>query len=76
MRGLNFNHENAFEEMRSVGNDTITYWLRDTALVNRDSLEMELTYLMTDSTGALVSRTDTITALPKTSYEKREKERL
>ena len=76
IRGLNFDEKGAFFLENSEKNDTLCYWLRDTALVNRDSLEMELTYLMTDSTGAIVSRTDTITALPKTSYEKREKERL
>ena len=54
--------------------DTIFYWLRDTMLVNRDTLEMEVTYLMTDTLGQLVSQTDTMEALPKVSYEKRTKD--
>ncbi len=76
IRGLNFDHNGAFLLEKNERQDTLTYWLRDTALVNRDSLEMELTYLMTDSTGCLVCQTDTMVVLPKTSYEKREKTRL
>jgi hypothetical protein len=35
---------------------------------------MEVTYMATDSLGALVSQTDTLDALAKVSYEKRQKE--
>ena len=57
----------------SAKKDSITYWLRDTLLVNQDTLSFEMTYLMTDSLGALVSKTDTIEALAKTPYAKRQK---
>lgn len=76
VRGLNFSADSAFFIEPSAKLDTISYWLRDTALVNRDTLQMELTYMMTDSTGILVSKTDTLEALAKTSFAKREKERL
>lgn len=75
VRGLDFDADSAFIVEASEKRDTITYWLRDTALVNRDTLTMELSYLMTDTTGVLVSRTDTIEAIPKTSYAKRMKEK-
>ena len=71
IRGLNFDEKDAFLTEASEKRDTIYYWLRDTALVNQDTLRMEATYLMTDSTGTLVSKTDTIEALAKTPYAKR-----
>ncbi|MBO5187626.1 MAG: Ig-like domain-containing protein [Prevotella sp.] len=74
VRGLNFDSSNAFVVETSEKRDTLYYWLRDTALINRDTLEMELTYMMTDSTGLLVNNVDTIRAIPKMSYEKRQKE--
>jgi uncharacterized protein (DUF2141 family) len=73
IRGLNFEADSAFVLEASEHRDTLTYWLRDTTLINTDSLEMELTYLMTDSTGVLIEKVDTVTALPKMSYEKRKK---
>lgn len=74
LRGLNFNSDNAFVIEASEKKDTIHYWLKDTALINRDTLEIELKYLSTDSTGTLVMRTDTIEALPKVSFAKRQKQ--
>ena len=71
LRGLNFPSDSAFIVEASEKRDTVYYWLRDTALVNQDTLRMELTYQMTDSTGLLVDKTDTIEALPKLSYAKR-----
>ena len=75
LRGLNFDSDSAFVMEASAKNDTLYYWLRDTTLVNQDTLRMELTYLMTDSTGVLVEQTDTMDFLAKVSYEKRQKER-
>ena len=75
LRGLNFDADSAFVIEASEHRDTLHYWLRDTTLINRDSLTLEVTYLMTDSTGLLVQKTDTIEALPKVSYEKRMKAR-
>jgi uncharacterized protein (DUF2141 family) len=73
IHGLNFNSDDAFIVESSAKKDSITYWLRDTLLVNKDTLSFEMTYLMTDSLGALVSKTDTIEALAKTPYAKRQK---
>ena len=71
VKGLNFNSDSAFVIETKAKQDTIHYWLRDTALVNQDTLRMEISYMMTDSTGILVNQTDTIEALSKTPYEKR-----
>ena len=75
LRGLNFDERDAFITEPSERRDTVYYWLRDTALVNQDTLRMEATYLMTDSTGQLVSRTDTLECLAKTPYAKRLKDK-
>lgn len=74
LRGLDFSSDDAFVVEASERLDTITYWLRDTTLVNRDTLTFALTYQTTDSLGQLVAQTDTIEALAKISYEKRMKE--
>ena len=73
IRGLNFNADSAFIVDASPRKDTITYWLRDTSLVNTDSLEIEYCYHATDTLGQLVARTDTLLMVPKVSHEKRVK---
>ena len=75
IRGLNFDADSAFVIETGEKQDTIHYWLRDTALVNQDTLRMEISYMMTDTLGALVSQTDTIDVLAKTPYEKRMKDK-
>ncbi len=75
VRGLNFDasHGRILEE-RSAGNDTITYWLADTALVNQDTLRLAYTYEATDdSTGINGLRTDTLELIPRFSYERRQR---
>lgn len=74
IRGFNFDEKDAFVLEASEKKDTLTYWLRDTALVNQDTLSMQLSYLMTDSTGVLVTQIDTVDVIAKTSYAKRQKE--
>ncbi|MBF1533914.1 MAG: Ig-like domain-containing protein [Prevotella salivae] len=74
IKGLNFNAHDAFIAIPNAKRDTIDYWLRDTALVNQDTLRMEMTYLMTDSAGQLVSQTDTLEVLSKQPYERRMKQ--
>ncbi len=71
VRGLNFNSDKAFAIEPSQRGDTITYWLRDTALVNQDTLNIELRYLATDSLGMLAVQTDTVEVLAKIPYAKR-----
>lgn len=73
IRGLNFASDSAFIVESSLKNDTVYYWLRDTALVNQDTLRMEVQYMMTDTTNLLISKTDTLDITPKEPYEKRMK---
>mgnify|MGYP001305456937 CR=1 FL=1 len=72
--GLDFNAEHAFVIDPSEHKDTITYWLRDTALVNRDTLTIELKHHITDTLGVLRMQTDTISLLSKQPYAKRLKQ--
>ena len=74
IKGLNFEADNAFVIETGEKQDTIHYWLCDTTLINQDTLRMEVSYRMTDSLGVLVQQTDTLEALAKVSYEKRQKE--
>ena len=74
IEGLDFQADSAFVVEASPKRDTITYWLRDTTLINRDTLTFAMTYQMTDTLGQLVCQTDTIEALSKVSYEKRMKQ--
>ena len=74
IEGLNFDATDAFITETSPRRDTITYWLRDTALVNRDTLDIRLTYNMTDSVGQLVTQTDTLQLLSRQPYERRMKD--
>lgn len=75
IKGLNFNSDSAFVVETNEKRDTIHYWLRDTALVNQDTLRMDITYHMTDTLGNLVLYTDSaVEMLPKVMHEKRVKE--
>ena len=68
IKGLNFDSDSAFVIETSAKKDTITYWLRDTTLVNQDTLRMDLTYMMTEQTDSALE------VLAKTPYEKRQKQ--
>jgi uncharacterized protein (DUF2141 family) len=74
VRGLNFNADNAFVIESTLKKDTITYWLRDTALVNQDTLTVALTHHITDTLGVLRQQIDTLTLLSKQPYAKRLKD--
>lgn len=74
LRGLDFDSDDAFVVHSSAHCDTLEYWLRDTLLVNRDTLTIEMGYHATDTLGELQWQTDTISIYAKTSYEKRQKE--
>ena len=74
IKGLDFNSDSAFVTEYTEHRDTIYYWLRDTALVNRDTLTMALQFMATDTLGQLVPTADTIAFLAKVPFAKRQKE--
>lgn len=74
VRALNFPEDGAWLKQRSLRGDTLTYWLRDSALVNQDSLRITLTYMATnDSTGVDELQTDTLDLIPKIPLARRQK---
>jgi uncharacterized protein (DUF2141 family) len=76
IKGLNFNADSAFVIEANEKRDTIHYWIRDTTLVNQDTLSMDLSYHVTDTLGNLVLQTDSaLDVVPKVSYERRMKEK-
>ncbi len=71
IRGLDFDAAASLIAMPSLHCDTIDYWLRDTTLINRDTLTIEARYLMTDTTGVLRQQTDTLELLSRQPYARR-----
>ena len=77
IQGLNFNvDESTFVVEASEHRDTINYWLRDTALVNQDTLNIRMLTMQTDTVGKLQPSCDTLEILAKTPYAKRLKAKL
>lgn len=75
IKGLNFDATDAFLIERPVADkDSLLYWLRDTALVNQDTLRLSVTTSITDTLGVLRQQTDTLEFLSKVSYARRLKE--
>lgn len=74
IHGFNFDADSAFVVEATEKRDTITYWLRDSTLVNQDTLSFAVDYMMTDTLGQLVMQTDTMDVIAKTPYAKRQKE--
>ena len=58
-------------------NDTLTYWIRDSLIYQRDTLQLEISYMFTQD-GQDILRTDTISLenpRPKVDESKKEKEK-
>lgn len=75
IKGLDFDGSNAFITECSENKDTVTYWLLDTALINRDTLNVEIRYFANDSSGVLRMHNDTLQMLSKEPYSRRMRER-
>lgn len=70
IKGLNFD-ERCLVADASLKNDTVTFWVTDTALIHRqDTLSMILSYMETDTLSQLVVTNDTLDLSPKTTYAK------
>lgn len=57
IKGVDFDESKLMAEY-SANNDTITYWIADTALVHTDTLTAQLTYEENDSLGNFVEHTE------------------
>ena len=75
---LNFEPEQAdwYLEQPTDGGKNITFWLTDSTVWKRDTLQMEITYPKSDSLGILQPQTDTIqTVLRRRGEQKRKKKK-
>lgn len=73
IHGINFNADRDLLVEPSAYQDTITYWLRDTALVNSDTLLMSVQHNVCDTAGVLRTQIDTLQVLAKLPYARRMK---
>jgi len=69
------NLNNLFIMDRSVNNDTVSFWLKDSTYYNQDSLSISLSYLMRDSLDQAYTKTDTIAMYFFEIKEKKKKKR-
>jgi len=60
---------------RSLANDTVTFWLKDSTYYNQDSLSISLSYLMRDSLDQPYEQVDTIAMYFFEIKEKKKKRR-
>lgn len=58
---------------RSATNDTLTFWLRDAAVIARDTLRVAIEYLRADSAYNMVAANDTLRLLTKRTPVKQSK---
>ena len=70
LTGLNFDTENAFIIDASEKNDTLNYWIKDSLIYNLDTLEMQIDFFATDTTGNLSLKIDTLHLVPKLTKER------
>lgn len=72
IRGLNFNADGAFVEQRNHGNDTLVYWLRDTLLMQQDTLAFVYEFMAwDDSLQQHILTNDTLELVSRTPWKKR-----
>ncbi len=75
IKGLNFD-EKCLVADASLHNDTITYWITDTAFTHsEDTIRFELSFLETDTTGVLSPHTELREEAPKLTWAKILKEK-
>jgi hypothetical protein len=79
LTGLNFDAHSAFVVDASQHNDTLHYWIKDSLIYNLDTLEMQIDYFETDTTGNFALTIDTlrlVSKLSKAKLAKQEEERF
>lgn len=70
LTGLNFNAEDAFIIDASEHNDTLNYWIKDSLIYNIDTLNIQIDFFATDTTGNLALTIDTLYLYSKLTKEK------
>ena len=70
LTGLNFNSDGAFVIDASEHNDSIDYWIKDSLIYNLDTLQIQLDFFETDTTGNYSLTTDTLRMVSKLTKER------
>ena len=70
LTGLNFNSDDAFVIDASKHNDSIDYWIRDSLIYNLDTLQVQIDFFETDTTGNYSITTDTLRLISKLTKER------
>ncbi|MGL5731399.1 MAG: hypothetical protein ACRCX5_09785, partial [Bacteroidales bacterium] len=75
LKPLNFDDQDWSILEKSLHNDTLTYWIKDSSIYNMDTLRFEAKYLRTDSLKELSMFTDTLQLVfrDRTSQSKKRK---
>lgn len=73
LKGLNFDEKDAFIIESTSTNDSICYWIKDSLIYKKDTLEIQLDYLSTDTLNQLVPTRDTIYLANKLTREQRDR---
>lgn len=75
LTGLNFDADDAFVIDASEHNDTLHYWIKDSLVYQIDTLDIQLDYFATDTTGNLALTVDTLHLVSKLTKERLAKQR-
>jgi hypothetical protein len=71
IKPLNFRPESSwFMKETSLKGDSITYWITDSLIAKKDTLQLSVSYTTTDSANRFVNRTDTIRMRAQKTTEK------
>lgn len=74
LTGLNFNSDGAFVIDASEHNDSIDYWIKDSLIYNLDTLQIQLDFFETDTTGNYSITTDTLRLVSKLTKARMERD--
>ena len=70
LTGLNFNSDDAFVIDASKHNDSIDYWIKDSLIYNLDTLQVQIDFFETDTTGNYSITIDTLRLISKLTKER------
>ena len=76
IEGIGFDANKALLPEHSLHNDTITYWITDTAVAYPDTIKFNITFPETNEVGIDTLRTELLELVAKNTHAKLEKERL
>lgn len=70
IKGLDFDSNDAYVLEKSITNDTISLWFKDSTVYRVDTLTMQVSYKVLDSLGVMIDKVDTVYSTPKRSWAK------